>query len=101
MSGRDHSIHLTTSLLSHGGAPGKCKASVLDKDHPGTKVMKHLNFIATIDLTIPAQKTGAISLSSLPSQQLGNVVDPMEESMNGVHDPEHAIVIDSDSAQEV
>lgn len=70
---------------------GKREASVLDKDRPATeptKVTKHPNAIAVVDLTVPAQETGKI-------------VEPMEKSMNDGRDPEHALVIDSDSEQEV
>ncbi|EDR05752.1 uncharacterized protein LACBIDRAFT_302421 [Laccaria bicolor S238N-H82] len=50
--------------------------------------MKQPNVIAMIDLTVPAQETGKI-------------VVPMKKSMNDRRDPEHALIINSDSEQEV
>lgn len=110
-SGRKHCLHLTTSLLIYRGTPGKREASVLDKDRPATeptKVTKHPNAIAVVDLTVPAQETGVISLF-FPAQpathhqqiRTGKIVEPMEKSMNDGRDPEHALVINSDSEQEV
>jgi hypothetical protein len=63
------------ALLICGGMTGKHKASVLDKDQPATKpakVKKHLNVIATIDLTIPKHEPGVIFLFSQHSEQLTN-----------------------------